>query len=138
MISTPLDLDVEKGDVNSSEAREVLSKGPRLQNLAELHVATLSPYTNGMNGTHILNALKVVTGSESFLAQSEERKGCSNEEFEVCQSRRYLVAVQQQCGCVPWLATFFLEHKVTTSDTQSSVYCVANFFSYHYIINTPN
>ena len=129
MISTPLDLDVEKGDVNSSEAREVLSKGPRLQNLAELHVATLSPYTNGRNGTHVLNALKVVTGSESFLAQSEERKGCSNEEFEVCQSRRYLVAVQQQCGCVPWLATFFLEHKVTTSDTQSSVYCVANYFS---------
>ena len=117
MMGTSLDLDMEKGDVNSSEeVREVLSKGPRHQNLAELHLATLSPYTSGKNGTHILNALKVVTGSESFLAQSEERKGCGNEEFEVCQSRRYLVAVEQQCGCVPWLATFFLEHKVIASD----------------------
>ena len=116
MIGTSLDLSVEKVDLNSTEEREMLSKGPRLQNLAELHLATLSPYTSGKNGTHILNALKVVTGSESFLAQSEERKGCGNEEFEVCQSRRYLVAVEQQCGCVPWLATFFLEHKVTSSD----------------------
>ena len=109
---------MEKEDVNSDEDKEVLSKGPRHQNLAELHLATLSPYTRGKNGTYILNALKVVTGSESFRAQSEDRKGCGNEEFEVCQSRRYLVAVEQQCGCVPWLATFFLEHKVTTSDTQ--------------------
>ena len=42
MMSTPLDLDLEKGDVNSGEEdREVLSKGPRHQNLAELHLAIL-------------------------------------------------------------------------------------------------
>ena len=119
MVSTPLDLDMEKGDINSSEDQEVLSESPRLQDLAELHLASLSPYTKSKNGTYILNALKVVTGSESFLGQSEERKGCGNEEFEVCQSRRYLVAVEQQCDCVPWLATFFLEHKVTAFDLLS-------------------
>ena len=135
MMSTPLDLDIEKGDVNSSEDREVLSKGPQFQNLAKLHLATLSPYTSIKNGTHILNALKVVTGSESFLAQSEERKGCGNEEFEVCQSRRYLVAVEQQCGCVPWLATFFLEHEVIASDLQSSFYCVSNSFLYNFTLH---
>ena len=113
MMSSLLDLNIEKGEWNSGEDNEVLSEGPRLQNLAELHIGTLSPHTSSKNGTRILSALKKVTGSEGFLAQSEERKGCGNEEFEVCQSRRYLVAVQKQCGCVPWLTTFSLEHKVT-------------------------
>ena len=118
-MSSPMDLDNDKGDMDSSEARKVLSHGPRLQKLAEIYVATINPYTSGKNGTHILSALKVVTGSESFLALSEERKGCGNEEFEACQARRYLHAVEQHCGCVPWLATFFLEHKVTASVLQS-------------------
>ena len=113
MLSTPLDLGIEKGIFDSGEDNEMLSEGPRLQNLAELHIATMSPYTSSKNGTYILNALNGVTGSESFLAQSEERESCGSEEFEVCQSRRYLVAVQKQCGCVPWLATFSMEHKVT-------------------------
>ena len=113
MMSTALNLDIKKGEVISSEDERLLRKGPQLKNMAELHLATLSPYTSSKNGTHILNSLKRVTGSESFLAQNEEKKDCGNEEFEVCQSRRYLVAVQQQCGCIPWLATFFLEHKVT-------------------------
>ena len=110
MIGTPLNLAFkEEGNRNM-----VLSKGLHHdKKFAELHLGTLSPHTSSKNGTHILNSLKRVTGSESFLAQSEERKGCSNEEFEVCQSRRYLLAVEQQCGCVPWLATFLLEDKVT-------------------------
>ena len=120
MMSAPLDLGIEKGEVNSNEDNEVLSEGPRLQNLAELHLATLSPYASGKNGTHILNALKKVTATKGFLAQSEESKDCGNDAFEVCQARRYLAAVQKQCGCLPWLATFSLEHKVTTSDLQSS------------------
>ena len=93
----------------------LMSEGMRFQNLAELHIATMSPYTSSKNGTYILNALNGVTGSKSFLAQSEVRESCGSEEFEVCQSRRYLVAVQKQCGCVPWLATFLLGDKVTSS-----------------------
>ena len=131
MMSSPMDLDMDKGDMNSSEARKVLSNGPRLQKLAEVYVATLNPYTSGKNGTHILSALKVVTGSESFLALSEERKGCGNEEFEACQTRRYLLAVEQHCGCVPWLATFFLEHKVTASVLQSISIFLFYVFSIH-------
>ena len=123
MISTPMNLEVKDEEVKNRNS--VLNEGFQLKNLAELHLATLSPYTSGKNGTHILSALKRVTGSDSFLAQSEERKDCGNEEFEVCQSRKYLVAVEQQCGCVPWLATFFLEHKVTGFNSQSSSYCVS-------------
>ena len=117
MISTPLDLEIEKG---AFEENEVVSEGPTLQSMAEVHLATLSPYASGKNGTHILNALKKVTATKGFLAQSEESKDCGNDAFEVCQARRYLAAVQKQCGCLPWLATFSLEHKVTTSDLQSS------------------
>ena len=84
---------------------------------AEIHLATLSPHTSSKNGTHILSSLKRVTGSKSFLAQNEEIKGCGNKEFEVCQSQRYFVAVEQQCGCLPWLATFLLEHKVQFSNS---------------------
>ena len=109
MIGTPLNLAFEEKENRNM----VLSKGLHHdKKFAEFHLGTLSPHTSSKNGTHILNSLKRVTGSESFLAQSEERKGCSNEEFEVCQSRRYLIAVEQQCGCVPWLATLLLEHKV--------------------------
>ena len=120
-MSSPFDLGTAIGEASPSEAREVLEQGLQSQNLAEVHLATLNPYTSGKNGTHILSALKVVTGSESFLALSEDKKGCGNEEFEACQTRRYLLAVEQHCGCVPWLATFFLEHKVTASFLQSSI-----------------
>ena len=132
MMSSPFDLGTDIGEVSPSEAREVLEQGLQFQNLAEVHLATLNPYTSGKNGTHILSALKVVTGSESFLALSEERKGCGNEEFEACQTRRYLLAVEQHCGCVPWLATFFLEHKVTASVLQSSF-----LFLFYVFFNTP-
>ena len=125
MMSTSLNLGVEKRDVNSTEddIREVLSKGPQLESLAELH---------------ILNALKAVSGSASFLAQSEEKKDCGNEDFEICQSHRYLVAVEQQCGCIPWLATFFLEHKVMIYNHNSieslflciSILLIFNFLYY--------
>ena len=135
MMSSPFDLGTAIGEVSPSEAREVLEQGLQFQNLAEVHLATLNPYTSGKNGTHILSALKVVTGSESFLALSEERKGCGNEEFEACQTRRYLLAVEQHCGCVPWLATFFLEHKVTASVLQSSI-SVLCFFRYTFHLKT--
>ena len=130
MISAPMNLNVKEEELENRN--RVLNKDFQLQSFVGLHLATLNPYTSGKNGTHILSALKRVTGSESFLAQSEERKDCGNEEFEVCQSRRYLVAVEQQCGCVPWLATFFLEHKVAGSDLQSSLYCVSNYISLQY------
>ena len=52
MMGTSLDLDMEKEDVNSDEDKEVLSKGPRHQNLAELHLATLSPYTRKERNLH--------------------------------------------------------------------------------------
>ena len=132
-MSSPFDLGTSIGEVSPSEAREVLEQGLQFQNLAEVHLATLNPYTSGKNGTHILSALKVVTGSESFLALSEDKKGCSNEDFEACQTRRYLLAVEQHCGCVPWLATFFLEHKVTASFFKIfiSISILCFFFSIH-------
>ena len=131
-MSSPFDLGTGIAEVSPSEAREVLEQGLHFQNLAGVHLSTLNPYTSDKNGTHILSALKVVTGSESFLALSEDKKGCSNEEFEACQARRYLLAVEQHCGCVPWLATFFLEHKVKASVLQSSfLFLFYVFFSIH-------
>ena len=39
----------------------------------------------------------------SFLGQSEDQRGCQNDEnFHSCTTRRYLKRLEDKCGCLPF------------------------------------
>ena len=44
-----------------------------------------------------------MVGTDSFLALSDEAKGCQIESTEECKRRRLKVEIQKQCGCLPWI-----------------------------------
>ena len=79
---------------------------------AGIYLDTLSSFTDFRDGSYTLTALKKMTGTDSFLKQTEEEKKCRIETLEDCQARSYIDRVQEKCGCVPWALTTALGTKV--------------------------
>ena len=69
-------------------------------------------YTDYTAGSYALSSLKKMTGTESFLGLSEDRRGCSMNSYEDCKARRYIREVLKQCGCVPWALSSALDQEV--------------------------
>ena len=54
-------------------------------------------------GEYNLNDLKVVEGTDSFLAMDQDVKGCQNvEALDGCSTKYYRETVVQQCKCIPF------------------------------------
>ena len=79
---------------------------------ARIYLDTLASFTDSRAGSYPMTALKKMTGTESFLKQTDEEKKCRIETLEVCQARSYIDKVQEKCGCVPWALTTALGTKV--------------------------
>ena len=69
---------------------------------ARIYLNTLSGFTAYRAGRFAMSAIKQMTGTDSFLQQTDDNKGCQIEAFEDCQKKRYMARLQQLCGCVPW------------------------------------
>ena len=67
-----------------------------------IHFNTLEGATGKGGGRYYLSALKRMTATESFLKIADQSKGCRAEDYQKCQERQYRLAVEKQCGCVPW------------------------------------
>ena len=59
-----------------------------------------------------MTSLKKMTGTDSFLKQTNEEKKCRIETVEDCQARSFIDRVQEKCGCVPWALSTILGTKV--------------------------
>ena len=68
----------------------------------KIYLHTLSSFTDFRVGSYGMTALKKMTGTESFLTQTDEQKNCRIGTFEDCQAKNYIDSVQKKCGCVPW------------------------------------
>ena len=79
---------------------------------AKLHLASLAAYTDFRAGGYGLTALKQIKGSTAFMNLADSVKGCQNEQYEECQTRNYLKKVKEQCGCLPWSLSAFVNDKV--------------------------
>ena len=75
---------------------------------ARIYFNTLASFTDTRSGSYAMSSLKKMTGTESFLAQTDEQKKCMIQTQEDCQAERYVEYVQKQCGCVPWALSFAL------------------------------
>ena len=104
----PLDLESLKSDAGS----------------ARIYLNILSSFTDYRAGSYALTALKKMTGTDSFLKQTDEEKKCSIEALEDCQARSYIDRVQEKCGCVPWALSSALVAKVDSHNC---------FSGYHFL-----
>ena len=71
------------------------------ENMASIHIGTLTPYTGYGPGDYELTAIKQMTGTENFLAWPEEKRKCSLEKYEKCQMKGFLEE-SMACGCSPF------------------------------------
>ena len=80
---------------------------------ADIYIPTLSKLRAQAVGTFSLSDIKQMTGSEKFLEKKDFAKGCSEVDFEECQSQKFLENVQKDCNCVPWQLSTVLDVKVS-------------------------
>ena len=92
---------------------------------ADIYIPTLSKLRAEAVGTFSLSDIKQMTGSEKFLEKKDFAKGCSEVDFEECQSQKFLENVQKDCNCVPWQLSTVLDLKVSfhVYYTMYYVYC---------------
>ena len=69
---------------------------------ARIYLNTLSNVSNYRAGSYAMTALKKMTGTASFLKQTDKEKHCRSQTIEDCQAKSYIDRVQKKCGCVPW------------------------------------
>ena len=65
-------------------------------------IDTLSHFQDDRAGTFIMQSLKKMTGTTSFLGLPNDQKECQTEPFEQCFEKRFRENVQNECGCLPW------------------------------------
>ena len=79
---------------------------------AKIYLNTLASFSDYRAGSYAMNALKKMTGTTSFLLQTDEQKNCRIETYEDCQAKVFIAKVLESCGCVPWSLGRALDHQV--------------------------
>ena len=69
---------------------------------SRIYLNTLSSFTDFRDGSFAMTSLKKVTGTESFLKQTDNQKKCRVETIEDCLAREYSNKIKESCGCLPW------------------------------------
>ena len=72
------------------------------QDSFKVYIHTLAQHTAYGPGSYGMNALKKMTGTESFLQLPDSQKKCRVHNREKCQTDKFLEQVKRNCSCVPW------------------------------------
>ena len=51
---------------------------------------------------HHLNIIKEITVTESFLSLDKDTRGCQEESYDDCTTRKYINALILKCQCLPF------------------------------------
>ena len=84
-----------------------------VQNSASIHINTLGRFSDYRAGSYVLTTPKQMTGTQSFLNLSDDKKGCQIKEFESCRVEAFVRKVLNKCECLPWHLAVLLKRKVT-------------------------
>ena len=76
-------------------------------------IHTLSQFKGTRAGNFVLDSLKKMKGTKSFLELTNEKKECQVETFEKCEQRKLLEKIIKQCHCVPWLVSSGVKVKLS-------------------------
>ena len=80
----------------------------------KVYIHTLAQHTAYGPGAYGMNALKSITGKDSFLQLSDDQKKCRVHNREECQTAKFLEQVNTNCSCVPWSLEKDIKAKVVT------------------------
>ena len=92
------DLDLEDSEEEASTTR--------------IYLNTLSSFTGNRAGSYLMSSLKKMTGTSSFLGQTDEQRNCATQTYEDCRAQTYIEKVKNSCNCVPWALSSALSSKV--------------------------
>ena len=111
-----IDTGLENTDETQSEDSNanplVLASSGVDANSGRLYINTLASFTDYRAGSYAMSALKKMTGTDSFLKQTNKLNNCKLETIESCQEKSYLDKVQESCGCIPWALSSAQSSKV--------------------------
>ena len=63
---------------------------------------TLDGFSDTQDGSYRMINVKKMLGTKSFMALSDEDKGCQSESLKECEVRQFLERTRQACSCFPW------------------------------------
>ena len=84
-----------------------------VQKSASIHINTLGRFSDHRAGSYVLTTPKQMTGTQSFLDLSDDKKGCQIQDYEDCRVDAFFRKVQSKCQCIPWSLAVVLKAKVT-------------------------
>ena len=84
-------------------------------NTARIYLNTLASFSDTRAGSYGMSSLKKMTGTDSFLKQTDEQKNCRIQSAEDCQAKEYIEKVREECGCIPWPLRRVFSSQVTLS-----------------------
>ena len=62
----------------------------------------LEPLELSLNKKYFLNVVKEITVTDSFLSMNKDIRGCQEEAFEECSTRKFLNNLINKCLCLPF------------------------------------
>ena len=62
----------------------------------------LKPLKLPLERKYNLNVMKEVTVTDSFLTLDKDIKGCQEESFDACRTRKYKTELIDKCQCLPF------------------------------------
>ena len=93
--------DIQENKIDIEDTLDLESSGVDAGS-ARIYLNTMASFSGYSSGSYALTALKKMTGTHSFLKQTDEEKKCRIETLEECQTANFITTVQEKCGCVPW------------------------------------
>ena len=72
------------------------------ENVARIHLGTLSPFTDYRNGSYAMSVLKKMTGTKGFLGLPDAQKRCQIQPSDECNTQKFFEKVQAKCHCRLW------------------------------------
>ena len=105
---------------SSDPVLRVGDKGEAASSEASVYLPTLAWTRLQGPGLYELTALKRMEATKSYLAQTEQVKGCSDQSFEDCKAHAFLKLTLERCSCLPWTLSGILNVSSQFSDFLSA------------------
>ena len=117
MIDNNLERSVEpakKMDYTKKNKTHISWENKARSSSAEIYIPTLSRFTGYRPGSYLLNSLKKMTGTASFLGLSASEKQCQNEIIDNCLKNEFNEIIKKECDCLPWMFTGVTDDEVSS------------------------
>ena len=80
-------------------------KSTASENLVKIHIQTIQPFTffpSSKTNKYTMISIKLMTGTDNFLALSNGKKLCSTVSMMECKQRQFMKKLERDCGCLPY------------------------------------